>query len=128
MNLPPTLFHRAEFDTRVWELVHQIPRGYVLTYGEIASQLAPPLGVPADVYQVHGPRWVGQSMAGCPAEVPWQRVINGEGKISERRGGGALLQRQLLEAEGIEFDTRNRIDLKRYRWTKEPGWVQKTFW
>ena len=55
-------------------------------------------------------------MAACPDDVPWQRVINSKGEISLRRGGGYTRQRELLEAEGIEFDERSRIDLKRYRW------------
>jgi methylated-DNA-protein-cysteine methyltransferase-like protein len=59
-------------------------------------------------------------MAECPAEVPWQRVVNAQGKISPRRG--AELQRKLLESEGVVFDDRQRIDMTRYGWdgpTKE---------
>ena len=55
-------------------------------------------------------------MAACPEGVPWQRVINSQGKISLRRGTGPQIQRELLEAEGIEFDERERVDLKRYGW------------
>jgi methylated-DNA-protein-cysteine methyltransferase-like protein len=55
-------------------------------------------------------------MAACPADVPWQRVINAQGKISVRKGGGSLEQRALLEAEGVEFDDRERVDLARYGW------------
>ena len=54
-------------------------------------------------------------MAACPDDVPWQRVINSQGKISER--AGAEKQRQLLEAEGIIFDAKDRIDLKKYGWS-----------
>ena len=53
-------------------------------------------------------------MAACPDDVPWQRVINSQGKISER--AGAEKQRQLLEAEDIIFDAKDRIDLKKYGW------------
>jgi len=53
--------------------------------------------------------------AACPAEVPWQRVINAQGKIS-LKGEAAQKQRLRLEAEGIEFDARGRIDLNRFRW------------
>ena len=55
-------------------------------------------------------------MAACPGDVPWQRVINAQGKVSIRKGGGSQLQRQLLEDEGVVFDERERVDLKRYRW------------
>jgi len=54
-------------------------------------------------------------MAACPDDVPWQRVINSQGKISPRPGG-AEKQRQLLEQEGVEFDAKDRVDLKKYGW------------
>jgi methylated-DNA-protein-cysteine methyltransferase-like protein len=46
--------------------------------------------------------------------VPWQRVINSKGEISERPGAQA--QRQLLEEEGVQFDQRGKIDLKTFGW------------
>jgi alkylated DNA nucleotide flippase Atl1 len=52
-------------------------------------------------------------MAACPADIPWQRVINSQGKISKRPG--AEKQRQLLEAEGVVF-VKDKIDLKVYQW------------
>lgn len=58
-------------------------------------------------------------MAALPAghDVPWQRVINSQGKVSPRRNGdGDLIQRLLLEAEGVQFDARGRVDLVRYSW------------
>lgn len=105
------------FNMRVWELVCKIPRGRVATYGQIASLLPPPGGMSPQDYRAFSPRWVGGAMAACPDNVPWQRVINSEGKISPRRQGGEAVQHQLLEAEGIEFDARGRIDLKRYKWS-----------
>jgi methylated-DNA-protein-cysteine methyltransferase-like protein len=54
-------------------------------------------------------------MANCPDDVPWQRVINSQGKISER--AGAERQRLLLEQEGVEFDAKDRVDLKKYGWS-----------
>jgi len=53
-------------------------------------------------------------MANCPDDVPWQRVINSQGKISDRPG--AEKQRLLLEQEGVEFDAKDRVDLKKYGW------------
>lgn len=68
---------------------------------------------PFKVYKTFGARWVGDAMAACPADVPWQRVINAQGKISSRPG--AQRQRQLLEAEGILF-VKDKVDLKVYQW------------
>jgi methylated-DNA-protein-cysteine methyltransferase related protein len=98
---------------RVWELVRRIPHGRVATYGQIALMLTPPPGMDFDAYKAFAPRWVGGAMAACPDDVPWQRVINSQGKISARPG--AERQRLLLEEEGIEF-VKDRVDLKKYGW------------
>jgi methylated-DNA-protein-cysteine methyltransferase related protein len=105
-----------EFNRKVWAIVRQIPAGRVMTYGQIGSLISPPAGVTAISYRSFAPRWVGGAMANCPSDVPWQRVINSQGKISERRGGGVTHQRDLLEAEGVLFDERGRVDLRRYAW------------
>lgn len=97
----------------VWQLVRQIPRGRVASYGQIALMLPPPDGVDFEAYKAFAPRWVGGAMAACPEDVPWQRVINSQGKISERPG--AARQRLLLEEEGIEF-VKDRVDMKKYGW------------
>ena len=102
------------FNQQVWEIARRIPRGKVATYGQIAKMIPPPNGVEIEAYAAFAPRWVGGAMAACPEDVPWQRVINSQGKISER--AGAEKQRQLLEAEGIIFDAKDRIDLKKYGW------------
>ncbi|MBI2757755.1 MAG: MGMT family protein [Chloroflexi bacterium] len=102
-----------EFNERVWALVRQVPRGKVATYGQIALMLPPPNGVDFESYKAFGARWVGGAMAACPDDVPWQRVINSQGKISERPG--AQKQRQLLEEEGIIF-MKDKVDLKKYGW------------
>jgi len=101
----------------VWEMVRQIPVVCVATYGQIASLIHPPEGITPQAYRAFGPRWVGGAMAACPDDVPWQRVINSQGKISLRRGDGQTHQRELLEAEGIIFDERERVDLSRFRWS-----------
>lgn len=99
----------------VWMIVRQIPRGKVATYGQIAKIIPPPNGVDIEAYKAFAPRWVGGAMANCPDDVPWQRVINSKGEISER--DGAERQRQLLEQESVKFDAKNRIDLKIYGWS-----------
>lgn len=103
---------------QVWEIVRQIPTGKVATYGQIAFLLPPPLGVDFETYRTFAPRWVGGAMAACPDDVPWQRVINAKGEISQRPG--AEKQRQLLEQEGVVFNEKGRVDLKKF------GWEDKT--
>jgi methylated-DNA-protein-cysteine methyltransferase-like protein len=97
---------------RIYALVRQVPPGRVTTYGSIARQV----GCTA--------RIVGFAMAALPAghDVPWQRVINSQGRVSPRRSDdGALIQRLVLEAEGVLFDHRGRIDLGRYGWEAAGG-------
>lgn len=119
--IPPP--NQQAYYEQVWNLVRQIPRGKVATYGQIAQMLPPPVGVEVEAYQAFSPRWVGNAMAACPDDVPWQRVINSQGKISQRPG--AERQRHLLEQEGIMF-VKDKVDLKLYRWKgpdaeEEPG-------
>ena len=102
------------FQQDVYKIVRSVPRGKVATYGQIASKINPPATVAADTYRAFAARWVGGALAACPPDVPWQRVVNSQGKISDRPG--ADKQRHMLELEGIEFDAKGRIDLKRFGW------------
>jgi methylated-DNA-protein-cysteine methyltransferase-like protein len=111
---PPDL--QAYYE-QVWNLVRQVPPGTVVTYGQIAQMLPSPKGVDLQEYKAFSPRWVGGAMAACPDDVPWQRVINSQGKISNRPG--ATRQRQLLVQEGIVF-VNDRVDLNAYKW-RGPG-------
>jgi methylated-DNA-protein-cysteine methyltransferase related protein len=104
------------YKNMVWDIVRQIPTGQVATYGQIAAIVPVPPGMDAQDYKAFGARWVGGAMAACPVDVPWQRVINSQGKISLPPGAGYQHQRQLLEEEGVIFDERDRIDLNRFRW------------
>ena len=105
----------AELYERVWATVKRIPRGRVATYGQIAA-LA---GMPRHARQA------GYALAATPAnkKIPWHRVINAQGKISLRlkhwESGCDDLQRILLEAEGVQFDSTGKVDLKRFRWQPE---------
>jgi methylated-DNA-protein-cysteine methyltransferase-like protein len=109
--------NQQAFYEQVWSLVRQAPRGKVVTYGQIAQMLPPPAEMDLQPYKAFGSRWVGSAMAACPPDVPWQRVINAQGKISARPG--AQRQRQLLEEEGIVF-VKYKVDLKVYQW-RGPG-------
>jgi len=116
MNYTPPSNPQAYYQ-QIWQLVRQVPHGKVVTYGQIAQMLPPPTGIDPQAYKAFSPRWVGEAMAACPGDVPWQRVINSQGKISKRPG--AERQRQLLEEEGIPF-VKEKIDLKLYQW-RGPG-------
>lgn len=104
------------YANQVYEIVRRIPAGRVTTYGRIAGIILPPVGIdPADYLKL-APRWVGSAMAHAPDDVPWQRVINSQGKVSPRPGMGPMVQRKLLEQEGVTFDERDRVDLERFGW------------
>jgi methylated-DNA-protein-cysteine methyltransferase related protein len=114
---------RQAYYALVWEIVRQVPAGQVTTYGKVGGLIPPPPGMAEKDYSAWSSRWVGGAMANCPAGVPWQRVINAQGKISLRKGGGAETQRELLEAEGVKFDSRDRVDLEIYGWEgPAPEW------
>jgi methylated-DNA-protein-cysteine methyltransferase-like protein len=104
------------FNATVWEIVRLIPPGCVASYGQIANVVLIKLDLPIQNYRALGARWVGSAMSACPKDVPWQRVINAQGKISLPPAQGGNLQRQLLEAEGVVFDDRGRIDFSRFGW------------
>jgi methylated-DNA-protein-cysteine methyltransferase-like protein len=115
MPAEPSLPNKDAFNRLVWTVVRQIPPGKVATYGQIAALIPTPAGMDPAAYQAFRARWVGHAMSASPADVPWQRVINSQGKISLRRSG-LFSQRDLLETEGVTFDERERIDLRRFGW------------
>jgi len=93
----------------IYRIVRRIPRGRVATYGQIAT-LA---GIDGQARQV------GYALHNLPtgADVPWHRVVNARGEVSLRTTSDShQLQRMLLEAEGVIFDTRGRVDMERFRW------------
>jgi methylated-DNA-protein-cysteine methyltransferase-like protein len=98
---------------RIYAIVRKIPRGRVASYGQVA-RLA---GLPGQARQV------GYAMYALPrgTTVPWQRVINAQGRVSRRRVPGAeLTQRMLLEREGVRFGASGRVDLGRFGWKAKP--------
>ena len=103
------------FYDAVYHLVRDIPKGRVMTYGQIAAILGHP----------RASRAVGYALRACDTRapgLPWQRVINRLGEVSARSEvERPIIQRELLEKEGIYFDERDRCDLKKYRWEpKDP--------
>ena len=95
---------------KVFTLVASIPKGKVMTYGSIAAVLG----------EGYTPRTVGYVMHNSPDDVPWQRVINSQGRCSTGRLTIPLnLQQEMLEAEGVVFSNAERCDLKVYQWWPE---------
>ena len=116
--MPQLIFppDQQAFASQVWEIVRKIPRGKVASYGQIAKMLPVPTGVDGDTYLEFGALWVSGAVASCPDDVPWQRVVNSKGEVSEKNGADAKRHTLLLQDEGVEFSVRGRIDMKKYGW------------
>ena len=90
----------------IWETVKQIPKGKVAAYGDVATLS----GLPGQQ------RLVGYALHNLPRSsgVPWQRVVNSQGKISlPKKSGSYARQRKLLENEGVIF-TKDKVDLEKF--------------
>jgi len=98
-------WHVTQFKKNVIKIVSKIPKGKVVTYGQVAL-LA---GSPGAARQIAG------ILRSSPIELPWHRVINAKGEISTYRVGFGDFQEAMLKTEGIHF-VNNKIDLKKYRW------------
>lgn len=92
----------------VYAWVRKIPKGRVMTYGQISALLLNRLSA----------RAVGWIMHNSPKDVPWQRVVNASGGCSTDRlpDFPPGLQQHLLETEGVLFGEDGRMDLPKYRW------------
>ena len=97
-----------KYRERVFEIVRRIPRGRVMTYGQIAYILG----------KGYTPRTVGFVMHGADeTKTPWQRVINSQGRCSTGRIVlPSDMQQRLLEQEGVKFDAKGRCDLETFLW------------
>lgn len=98
----------GHYRERVYKIVRRIPRGKVMTYGQIAYMLG----------EGYTPRTVGFVMHGADENsTPWHRVINSQGRCST---GRIVLpsdkQQNMLEREGVRFDQSGRCDLESYLW------------
>ena len=102
---------------RIWSVVRRIPRGRVATYGQIARIAGLPRQARMVGYALHALSFDAAKRGNVAASVPWQRVINAQGRISLRAfSGSEAVQRRLLEREGVKFDARARVDLERFGW------------
>ena len=92
---------------RVYVIVRHIPVSKVMTYGQLAIILG----------EGYTARTVGYVMHGADDGVPWQRVINSQGKCSTGRLTMPMtLQQELLEAEGVVFNASGKCDLGEFQW------------
>ena len=96
---------------KIWQIVHQIPKGKVSSYGQVARMA----GLPGYA------RYVGHTMKNLPdgTKLPWHRVANSQGKLSFPTGGSEYQkQKGRLEAEGVVF-VNGRFSLKKFGWNQE---------
>jgi len=103
------------FRAAVYALVRRVPRGKVVTYGQVAVLVG----------RERAARAVGGAMRHCPDDVPWHRVVNAQGGISRRRqSSGMLTQRIRLEQEGVTL-RQGRVPLAKYRWEGDRAWISR---
>lgn len=96
----------ADFKTRVYEVVAQIPKGRVATYGQVAAMA--------------GAAWaaweVGQIAHTGPADLPWQRVVNKSGGLARGYPGGMEGHKQVLAKEGIDTNEDYKVNIAELLW------------
>lgn len=99
----------SEFNEKVHEIVRRIPKGRVMTYGQIAALLGVPRGARAVGWALH---WVVDD-----ANVPCQRVVNRYGGLAAGYGwGGQVAHKADLLTDGVTVRDDFTIDLKEYQW------------
>ncbi len=97
----------AAFKQRVYDLVAQIPKGRVMTYGQIAA--------------LCGAAWasweVGQIAHTGPSGLPWQRVVNKQGGLAAGwPNGGKAAHAAALEADGVSVSEDFKVDITKLLW------------
>jgi len=99
---------RSRCFAEIYRVVRRIPRGRVLSYGDVARLCR------GDV----SARTVGWAMSVCPPDVPWHRVVNYQGRLTIGRRSLALqqIQRDLLLAEGVTFTVDDEVNMENHRW------------
>lgn len=94
------------FRTRVEALVAQIPRGRVMTYGQLAALCG----------NARAARIVGGIAHFGDPNLPWQRVVNKSGGLASGYPGGRSGHKQVLEAEGVSVSDDFRVDVQELIW------------
>jgi methylated-DNA-protein-cysteine methyltransferase-like protein len=93
----------------VWDVVRQIPRGHVTSYGDIAAYLGTKMSA----------RMVGWAMnaAHTQHDIPAQRVVNRNGMLSGKAHFGTpTLMQELLEADGVVVKEDHVQNFDKLRW------------
>jgi len=101
------------FTREAKRVIRAIPRGRVVTYGQVAALAGRPRAGRAVAWVLHS--------SSDAAALPWHRVINGRGGISLGRGRGFEEQKKRLAAEGVAVGRGGRVDLKRFQWEPKDG-------
>lgn len=94
------------FKQQVHELVRQIPKGRLMTYGQIAALCGSP----------YAARVVGGVAHWGDPDLPWQRVVKKDGSLAEGYPGGIEGHRQVLEGEGISVSADLKVNIKELIW------------
>lgn len=102
---------QKSFHQKAVEIMKNIPRGRVATYGHIATLAGSPRAARQVVRALHS--------SSRKEKLPWHRVINSKGKIGLKPGEGYELQKQLLQDEGVIFRENDSVDLEKYLWSPE---------
>ncbi len=97
---------KSDFSSRVEALVAQIPRGKVMTYGQLAALCGSPRAA----------RIVGGIAHFGDPDLPWQRVVNKQGGLASGYPGGRLAHKEHLEAEGVEVDDDFKVNIRELLW------------
>lgn len=101
----PDMPSTAAFRDAVYSVVASIPKGRVMSYGQIS-----------DIVDAPGhARLVGHVLSGAPPVYPCHRVVNSVGRTVP----GWPEQRELLEREGVSFKRNGCVDMKKFRWMPE---------
>ncbi len=94
----------------IYDVVKQIPKGNVATYGQIASLAGNKRWARVVGYALHANP--------DPEHIPCHRVVNRLGEVSKAFAfGGENRQIELLENEGVVV-TENRVDLEQFQWNR----------
>ena len=97
----------SKFSEKIMQIVKAVPKGYVVSYGQIALMAGVPKAAQA----------VGQVLHDIGEQTPWWRVINNAGRISTRCVAHPVnMQKRLLEKDGVKVTKNLRIDIEKYRW------------
>ena len=105
------------FYIQVYQVVQRIPAGKVSSYGRIAKMLGKPNAARAVGYALSALKRPESGSEFTSQTVPWQRVVNSQGRISIlHRQDNANRQALLLKAEGVDIDKNLRINLEKFLW------------